>query len=54
VEEETFQRLNFEGTEPDVGFEEDDDLNFPRSFVASIYTHQGHTSAKVDSRAFSI
>jgi hypothetical protein len=51
VEEETFQRLNFEDTEPDVGLEEDDDVNFPRSFVASIYKHQGRTSAKVDSGA---
>jgi hypothetical protein len=36
VEEETILRPNFENTEPDVDFEEDDDVDFPISFVASI------------------
>jgi hypothetical protein len=48
------RRRNFEGAGPDTEFEEDDDVDYPRSFVASIYTRQGRTSAKVDSGAFSI
>jgi hypothetical protein len=46
VEEGTFEQPNFEDTEPDVEFEEDDEVDFPRSIVASIYTRQGRTSAK--------
>jgi hypothetical protein len=48
VEENKSQRRNFEGAGPDTEFEEDDDVDYPRSFVASIYKRQGRTSAKVD------
>jgi hypothetical protein len=54
VEEETFQRPDFEDTEPDIEFKEDDDVDFPRSFVASIYTRQGRIFSKIEASAFSI